>query len=445
MATRGGFFPGKRHYALRQFFPCIQSVCSPRSPWTTVPTTTMWEVLNDLIDEGVERDDFNVVVKEMTELFFIGFKPGCTGEQAMQLISPAIADIAYDVMTPEQIDTICTALLDRMEAMVDTEPIVSFVMASFYRRLGNNTHAMIRLYRKGFGMFKKWSQFIPEWKRNMFLETIDTDVRNSGLNPADVLGDDFAYRKIEDTSIGTNLPLCKVYMGPITLGTMGQSVTILARNIFHEMKNFHGVKPSVKGRLLRSYGTAAARYCKEAQVIEKFLGEYNLAADSADLEQEFELVMDISHPAPSPEEVQRKGARMLEEFIPKYIERRRNRLLQMYQKVKENDSTPWPLKDADPTLRKSFAALQAGHCSMDAADDALMVLAVNHWKPKRVTELLPLIHHQTVARLRNKVLLRLSDGELALLRHQQGPEDLGAFLITTALLHKAGEEETWYM
>ena len=294
-------------------------------------------------------------------------------------------------------------------------------------------------------MLQEWRQMIPESKLNMFLETIDTDIRKAGLDPTEVLGEDFSYKKNEDTSIGTHLPLCKVYMGPITLGIMGQSVTVLSRSIFHEMKNFRGAKASERKRLLRGYCSAAARYCKEAQVIEKFLGEYDLAANGADLEKEFELVMDISQAATTPEEVQAKGVRWLEEFIPTYVESRRSRLLQMYEKIKKDNSVPWPLKDADPTLRKSFEALQAGHCSTDAAHDALMILAVNHWKPKRVTEILPLIHYQTVARLRNKVLSRLSDAELSLLRHQQGPEDLGAFLITTALLYKAGENETWYM
>lgn len=381
----------------------------------------------------------------MTELFFVTFKPGCTGETAMQLVNPAIADIAYDVCTPDQLDTICMALLDRMESMVDAEPIVPFVMASFYQRLGNNEHAMIHLWRKGYSMLLEMRQYVDERKFNMFLETIDADIRDSGLDTLDVLGKDFSYQKCEDTSIGSNLPMCKVYMGPIALGTMGQSVTVLCRNIFHEMKNFRGVKPSVKRRLLRSYNSAAERYCKEAQVIENFLAEYNLDVNDSDLQQEFALVVDIAHPASSPEQVQSKGSRMLQEFIPKYVTGRRHRLLQMYQKVRQSGGVPWPLEDGDPTLKKSFEALQAGHCLDETVHDALMVLAVNHWKPKRVTELLPLIHHQTVARLRTKALRRLSEAEMALFRHQQGPEDLGAFLIITALLHKAGQKENWYM
>lgn len=136
---------------------------------------------------------------------------------------------------------------------------------------------------------------------------------------------------------------------------------------------------------------------------------------------------------------------MLGELIPKYIESRRGRILQMYEKLKQEQSMPWPLKHADPTLRNAFRALLQGHCSMDSVHDALMVLAVKHWKPKRVTELLPLIHYQTVARLRDKVLRRLTEAELSIFRHQQGPEDLGAFLIITALLHKAGEKEKWYL
>jgi hypothetical protein len=57
-----------------------------------------------------------------------------------------------------------------------------------------------------------------------------------------------------------------------------------------------------------------------------------------------------------------------------------------------------------------------------------------NWKPEVVPEYLPLLHYQTVARLRNKVLKRLNDTELFMFKHQQSPVDLEAFLIVTALL-----------
>lgn len=383
----------------------------------------------------------------MSDLHFIAFGAGCTGEEAISLLNPAMADITFDVCTPEQIDTICMALIDRMEAIVDTHPSVSFVMATFHHRLGSDEPIMIHFWRKGCSHLKKFAEagVAPEFKVNMMKEAIDEEIKSCGLNTEEVLGNEFGYPLIDDTNIGTDLPMCKTYMGPITFGPMGQTVNVLTRNIFHEMKHFRMGKPAEKCRLMRSYASASERYCKEVQMIEKFLSEYDLGADNLQLEEEFELIMDFAYPAGCPDEVQAKAARALNEFIPKYVENRRTRLLQMFKRVREEHSIPSPMEDAAPTLKKAFATLLSGRGTSDSVHDALMVMAVNHWKPKCVTEFLPLVHHQTLARIRNKVLLRLGPGELALLKHQQGPDDLGAFLIMTALLYKAGEKENWYM
>ena len=48
--------------------------------------------------------------------------------------------------------------------------------------------------------------------------------------------------------------------------------------------------------------------------------------------------------------------------------------------------------------------VKAKKCVYDAAHDALMIMAVNNWKPCQSPEYLPMLHYQTLARLRNKVL-----------------------------------------
>ena len=67
-------------------------------------------------------------------------------------------------------------------------------------------------------------------------------------------------------------------------------------------------------------------------------------------------------------------------------------------------------------------------------------LATRNWKPKPVPEYLPILHYQTVARLRNKTLKRLSEAELIIYRHQQTIEDLEVFLVLTPLLYEAEAE-----
>ena len=70
-----------------------------------------------------------------------------------------------------------------------------------------------------------------------------------------------------------------------------------------------------------------------------------------------------------------------------------------------------------------------------------MTLATMNFKPKQVPEYLPLLHYQPVARIRNKVLRRLNDAELAVMRHQQSIDDLEAFLVVPALLYQAAAKE----
>ena len=97
---------------------------------------------------------------------------------------------------------------------------------------------------------------------------------------------------------------------------------------------------------------------------------------------------------------------------------------------------PTVFKCADPILLKAYQALRSPKCRADAVQDALMIMATMNWKPKPVPEYLPLLHYQTVARIRNKVLKCLNDAELFIFKHQQTHLDFEAFLIVTALLNE---------
>ena len=95
---------------------------------------------------------------------------------------------------------------------------------------------------------------------------------------------------------------------------------------------------------------------------------------------------------------------------------------------------------ADVAIRRAYEALRAPKCRTDAVQDALMIMATMNWTPRRVPEYLPLLHYQTVARIRCKVLTCLNDAELFIYKHQQTHRDFEAFLIVTALLHEAADQ-----
>ena len=116
----------------------------------------------------------------------------------------------------------------------------------------------------------------------------------------------------------------------------------------------------------------------------------------------------------------------------------------MFRKAGESKELPRPVARAEPALRRAYDVFFSKPSTNDGAHEALMALAVGHWKPKRVPEKVPLVHRQTLARIRNKVLRKLSDAELMVFRHQQGPEDLGIFLVIAPLLYSDPDLRKWY-
>ena len=214
-------------------------------------------------------------------------------------------------------------------------------------------------------------------------------------------------------------------------------MTAIARSVFHEA-NILGEQNLDKIHQLRmNLATACQRYRKEALAVEMLLRHYGLGVDDRDLENELALVMEFARHAENLEQVQAKASLALDHLIPRFIESRRERLLKMVEKLRQTKETlPQSVAKAEPALRKAYELYFSKPSSKEGAHEALMCLAVHHWKPKLVPEKMPLVHRQTVARIRNKVLRTLSDSDLLIFRHQQGPDDLAAFLVTAPLLYQ---------
>ena len=172
-------------------------------------------------------------------------------------------------------------------------------------------------------------------------------------------------------------------------------------------------------------------------MVERFLQEYGLGIDDEEVEAELELVAQLAKRADSLEQVQTKASLTIDKLIPRYIENRRERLLQMMKQVrKTKGALPHPVAKAEPAVRKAFELFVSKGSSGDAAHEALMCLAIHHWKPKLIPEMIPVVHRQTLSRIRDKVLSVLRTPDLLILRHQQGPDDLGAFLVIAPLLYQ---------
>ena len=147
----------------------------------------------------------------------------------------------------------------------------------------------------------------------------------------------------------------------------------------------------------------------------------------------------IVQPAKDGQEVQRKAETILNVFIPRFVKRRKFRLHSLVNLLHEK-AVPDVILKAEKAIHRAYLALRAHKDTTDATQDALVIMATMNWKPKPVPEYLPLLHYQTVARIRNKVLKRLNETELFMFKHQQNHLDLEAFLIVTALLSEVSYE-----
>ena len=157
------------------------------------------------------------------------------------------------------------------------------------------------------------------------------------------------------------------------------------------------------------------------------------------MEEERNMIVHIVKPAKDGNEVQRKAEMILNEFIPRFVQRRILRLHSLVNALHEKD-IPDVILTADKAIHRAYLALRADKDATDATQDALVIMATLNWKPKPVPEYLPLLHYQTIARIRNKVLKRLNETELFMFKHQQNHLDLEAFLIVTALLNNVSHD-----
>jgi MoxR-like ATPase len=215
---------------------------------------------------------------------------------------------------------------------------------------------------------------------------------------------------------------------------MGHSLSVITRNTFHEFGIFHAAcsDDAVK-KLYDASISASRRYLQEMDIVEIYLAQNGFPGTVDVLQDERDMIAYIVKPALNGDEVQQKAAYILDVFVPSFVQQRLHRLYSLVDAL-HVIAVPEILQRTDKAILRAYEALRADKNRTDAVQDALVILATMNWKPKQVPECLPLLHYQTVARLRNKVLKRLSDTELFMFKHQQTHLDLEAFLIITALL-----------
>jgi len=405
-----------------------------RTGFFRLPREVLWHTLNDLMTEGVERPVFQVLVSELTEMCLVKAEQDSGGEMLLSFQSPALADVAFDVSTPIQIESIGNALIERLKPILQTDFHIPLVMAYLYQLTDQDENKKKALWLQGYRALLQSG--LNETRLNKWKEYIDEEIVAAGYDSTEILGRDFSVSYTERNAVGKRLPLLKIYSAPVSLGPMGHSLSVITRNTFHELGIFHGYTAEAAEKLRSATQSASQRYLREMEIVETFLAENGIPGSAKTLQEERDMIALMAKPAESDADVQSKAVTILDEFIPRFVTTRLDRLYTLVEQLRLG-ATPPVIERADTTLRRAYEALRAPKCRTDAVQDGLMIMATMNWTPKRVPEYLPLIHYQTVARIRSKVLICLSDAELFIFKHQQTHLDFEAFLIVTALLHEA--------
>jgi hypothetical protein len=438
----------------------VLAIASGRS-FFELPRSVLWEVLNDLIAEGVEADSFDVVIDEMKEMWLLKIGQDC-GEEVVIFQSPALADIALDVCTPIQVYSITKALAERLEPRKSKNFKIQIVLARFYNLLAEQEAKQKQLWQQGYESLLRESEGWPEEDISKWKELIESEIEDAGYETKDILGKDFFYSCVERIAVNHQLPMVKIYVAPISFGPMGHSLSVICRNTFHEYGVFHGMSEEAAHKLRKATQSAYQRYTKEISIVEDYLENNGFAASPDDLEEEQSMLEFFAMPAAHDHDVVTKAETILREYVPRIVEDRLQRLRSLVAKLRKGD-LPAVFDDAPKAIRYSYTALKfalegrvcpigcpKANCTpvvykgsmvakveSDAAQDAIMTLATLNWKPRPVPEPLPILYYTTVARIRNKVLKRLTEAELIIMIHQHTVCDLEVFLVVTALLYTA--------
>jgi class 3 adenylate cyclase len=426
-----------------------------------LPRTVLWEILNDLIAEGVEADAFDVVIDEMNEMWLLKIGQDC-GEEVVIFQCPALADIALDVCTPIQVSSITKALAERLEPNKSKNFKFQIVLARFYHHLDEQEAKQKQLWQQGYESFLRESVDWPEEDISKWKELIESEIEDAGYEAKDILGKDFFYCCVERIAVNHQLPMVKIYVAPISFGPMGHTLSVICRNTFHEYGVFHGMSEEAAHKLRKATQSAYQRYTLEISIVEEYLEKNGFGASPDDLKEEQSMLEFFAMPAAHDHDVVTKAETILLEYVTRIVEDRLQRLRSLVAKLRKGD-LPAVFDDAPKAIRYSYTALQfalqgrlcpigcpKANCipvvykgsmvakvESDAAQDAIMTLATLNWKPRPVPEPLPILYYTTVARIRNKVLKRLTESELIIMRHQHTVCDLEVFLVVTALLYTA--------
>jgi hypothetical protein len=410
-----------------------------RTEFFKLPRPVMWEVLNDLIASGIEAGEYSIVIDEASEMCLIEVEDE-NDETVLSFQSPALAEIAFDVSTPAQVNSIAQALLSRLDAYETHDFRISLVMADLECHLNKKNSRIKRLLRHGLHLMmersaiEKWpSETLNKWKR-----TILDEVEEAGYTAEQVFPDDCERYFIELPSVPTNfcnrLLLTKEYCPPMALGPMSWTIAVICRTTFHEFGCLNGYSHEKVEKIASNKKSAVHRYLRQLDIIEEFLNCHSCSCNEEELDAERTTIMELLTPAESEVAIKRKVTQILDQISPSYIASRVRRLYCAITRLRQ-DAIPEFMINANHAIHRAYLTLRGPKCGLKAVQEALMILATQNWSANSISDCPPCMPFTTVASLRNKMFARNKDKLCSSSDDdQQTALDFEAFLVTTALL-----------
>ena len=172
-------------------------------------TKVLWEVLNDLVRDGVDLETLSMILSELEDMCIV--KAETFGdEEVVSFECPAFADVAFDVSTPVQIQSIADALIERLLPYQNDKFTIPFVLANLYYITGRTDNELESYWTKGYKMFSNASSGWPENETNKWKEIIHDEAVWCGYNPHNIFGIESNTDNASTKVVGKILPLLKV-------------------------------------------------------------------------------------------------------------------------------------------------------------------------------------------------------------------------------------------
>jgi len=437
---------------IMQVFCKVLAVVS-QADYYWVPRARVWEVLNDLIAEGVDEETMDILLREMCELYLVKvWAEG--GLEYVKFQSPALADVAMDVCTPTQVENICKAWSSRLRPYKHTDFRVPMCLAWFHvvidpcQTCRTKKASAVKLWRESHSVLLKESKK-KNWsvaKLNRWKAVLAGEVEAAGSSVEEVLGGDFSFGDETPPLIPFGFLGVWLYRGPIGLGPLGITISIIAEQIAMEARYFVD-DGEMKAQIRENMASATTRYLEETNIVENLLSSYDLGIDDGGhLEKERELIEQLAAPVSQREQIFQKGDDFLNKLMQGFVEPRLDRLRELCANLERKTPLPSFVTDCESkAIKTAYEIMFRTWCKydisklneVDLAQHSLMILATRGWQARATPEPLRHLAEQSVARLRNAVMRKLSGGQLHFAGRQQSSADLKGFLLTTALLYEA--------